>query len=153
MQLTQHTEYALRILLYLSLQDKQKLINITEIAQSFSLPRNHIVKIVHKLGKLEFIRTTRGKGGGIQLNHSSDAIVIGDVVRKLEANLEIVNCEKTSCPILPACKLKNILDLAGDAFLQTLDMYSLADINQQPQMLLKLLHNHKEQKQVSKAHS
>ena len=145
MQLTQHTEYALRILIYLSLQEKQKRSNITEISACFSLPRNHIVKIVHKLGKLNFISTIRGKGGGIQLNRDIEAIFIGDVVRKMEANLEIVNCEKPICPIIPVCQLKGILNQARDAFLQTLDSYSLSDINQQPQVLLKLLQNHTEQ--------
>ena len=142
MQLTQHTEYALRILLYLSLQEKEKRSNITEIAQCFSLSRNHIVKIVHKLGKLAFIQTTRGKGGGIQLIHDADKIFIGDVVRKMETNLEIVDCEKPDCPIVPVCQLKNILNEARDVFLQTLDAYSLADINQQPQLLLNLMQKH-----------
>lgn len=145
MQLTQHTEYALRILIYLSLQEKQQRSKITEISECFSLPRNHIVKIVHKLGKFNFISTIRGKGGGIQLNRDIDTIFIGDVVRKMEANLEIVNCEKPVCPIIPICQLKGILNQARDAFLQTLDSYSLADINQQPQLLLKLLKNHTEQ--------
>lgn len=139
MQLTQKTEYALRVLIYLSLQEKDKRSNISEITQCFSLSRNHIVKIVHELGKLNFIITTRGKGGGIQLNHSSDTIKLGEVVRKMEANLEMVDCEKPVCPIIPVCQLKNILNQARDAFLNHLDGYSLADINQQPEQLLQLL--------------
>jgi len=139
MQLTQHTDYALRVLIYLALQESEKRSNITEIAQCFSMSRNHIVKIVHELGQLDFINTTRGKGGGIQLKQSADSISIGDVVRKMEVNLDIVNCEKPSCPILPVCQLKGILHQARDAFLQTLDRYTLADISQQPQMLLNLL--------------
>ena len=57
MQLTQHTEYALRVLIYLSLQEKEKRCNISEIADCFSLSRNHLVKIVHKLSKEGFIET------------------------------------------------------------------------------------------------
>ncbi len=139
MQLTQKTEYALRVLIYLSLQEKDKRSNITEITACFSLSRHHIVKIVHQLGKLKFIQTTRGKGGGMQLNHSSEQIKLGDVVRKMESNLEIVDCEKPVCPIIPVCQLKNILNQARDAFLNHLDDYSLADINQQPEQLLHLL--------------
>lgn len=141
MQLTHQTEYALRILIYLSLQEETKRSNITEIADSFSLSRNHIVKIVHKLGKLGLIETSRGKGGGLKLNHDSKEISIGNVVRLMEANLDIVNCEQPTCPILPVCKLKNILNQARDAFLKTLDSYSLADINQEPKLLLHLLRN------------
>lgn len=146
MHLTQHTDYALRILIYLSLRDKQTRSNISEIVDCFSIPRNHVVKIVHKLGKLGFIKTTRGKGGGIQLKHDAEKILIGDVVRKMEVNLEIVNCNKPLCTLKPACQLKGILDLARDAFLTTLDKYSLADINQQPALLLLFRQNETHQK-------
>ncbi len=139
MQLTQKTEYALRILIYLSLQDKDKRSNISEIAECFSLSRNHIMKIVHELGKLGFIETIRGKGGGIKLNHNSQQIYIGHVVREMEANLEMVDCEKPVCPIISICHLKGVLNKARDAFLRELDQYSLADINQQPEQLLQLL--------------
>ncbi|WP_198266554.1 Rrf2 family transcriptional regulator [sulfur-oxidizing endosymbiont of Gigantopelta aegis] len=141
MQLTQKTEFALRILIYLSLQDKQKLSNITEISDCFSLSRNHIVKIVHELGKLDFIKTTRGKGGGLQLNHHCHDIRLGDVVRKMESNLDIVDCEKPACPIVPICRLKGILHQARDAFLAQLDLFTLEDLKQQPEQLLQLLHH------------
>jgi Rrf2 family nitric oxide-sensitive transcriptional repressor len=139
MQLTQKTEYALRILIYLSLQEKQKLSNISEISDCFSLSRNHIVKIVHELGKLNFIKTTRGKGGGLQLNHESKEILLGEVVRKMESNLEIVDCQKPACPIVPICRLKGILHQARDAFLSQLDLYTLDDLKQEPEQLLQLL--------------
>ena len=73
MQLTQHTEYALRVLIYLSLQEKERRCNISEIVDSFSLSRNHIVKIVHKLGKEGFIETARGKGGGMWLKDNPES--------------------------------------------------------------------------------
>ena len=146
MQLTQHTEYALRILIYLSLKEKETRSTISEIVDCFSLPKNHIIKIVHKLGKEGFIETTRGKGGGMWLKNSPEDIIIGDVVRKMEVNLELVNCEKPVCPIISVCELIHILNRAKDAFFQVLDLYTIADINQKPEIMIKLLKIHKQSK-------
>jgi len=139
MQLTHYTDYALRVLIFLSLQKKETRTNVSEIAGCFGMSRNHVMKIVHRLGQLEFIQTTRGKGGGIQLKQHASEIKLGDVVRKMEATLEIVNCDVPPCPIRSACHLKGILNLARDAFLHTLDQYSLADLSRQPEQLTVLL--------------
>jgi len=49
MQITNHTDYALRVLIYLAMSpDRQA--TITEIADFFTISRNHLVKVVHELG-------------------------------------------------------------------------------------------------------
>ncbi|MCW8935587.1 MAG: Rrf2 family transcriptional regulator [Gammaproteobacteria bacterium] len=140
MQLTHYTDYSLRVLIFLSLQDDEQRITITDIAEHFSIPRNHLVKVVHKLGVLKYIHTTRGKNGGIRIAKPASQIVIGSVVRQMEANLDIVNCQMPSpCPIQSGCKLKSILNLATQAFLDVLDQYTIADLNQKPEQLKQLL--------------
>ena len=48
MQLTLHTDYALRVLVYLA-QKKDELATISEIADFYHISRNHLVKVVHHL--------------------------------------------------------------------------------------------------------
>ena len=109
MQLTHYTDYGLRVLIFLSLQGKTQRVTITDIAEQFDIPRNHLVKVVHRLGKLNYINTTRGKNGGLSLGIEPNQIHIGDVVRNMEAKLEIVDCYAPSeCPILPQCQLRGI---------------------------------------------
>lgn len=140
MQLTHYTDYSLRVLIFLSLQGDEQRITITDIAEHFSIPRNHLVKVVHRLGLLGYIETTRGKNGGIRLALPADQISIGQVVRQMEATLDVVNCQAPSpCPIRSGCQLKSILNLATDAFLEVLDQYTVADLNQRPRQLKKLL--------------
>ena len=140
MQLTHYTDYGLRVLIFLSIQENEQRVTISEIAEHFKIPRNHLVKVVHRLGQLEFILSTRGKNGGIILGQPSDQIHIGDVVRKMESTLDIVNCESPSpCPLNPSCRLKSILQSAGDAFLNVLDQYTIADLQQAPGQLNTLL--------------
>jgi len=140
MQLTHYTDYSLRVLIFLSLQDDKQRVTISDIAEHFQIPRNHLVKVVHKLGLLNYIDTTRGKNGGLRLKMSAGQIRIGEVVRNMEARLDVVDCDSPfPCPIKPDCQLKSILQQAGDAFLNVLDAYTIADLQQQPDELKVLL--------------
>lgn len=129
MQLTKHTDFGLRVLIYLAALPKGRLASIDEISNVFGLSRNHINKIVHRLGIEGFIATQRGKGGGLRLAMAPDDIMVGDAVRALESTLEPIDCmQPQPCRLLPSCKLKKVLNDAVEAFLQELDCYSLADI-------------------------
>lgn len=140
MQLTHYTDYGLRVLIFLSIQETEQRVTISEIAEHFAIPRNHLVKVVHRLGQLGYIHSTRGKNGGIVLGQSADKIIIGDVVRNMEFKLDIVNCDSPSpCPIKPDCRLLSILQQAGNAFLNILDQYTIADLQQHPGQLKVLL--------------
>lgn len=130
MQLTSYTDYALRVMIYLAeLSGKQA--TITEIAEYFDISRNHLVKVVQQLGGKGFIKTTRGKGGGLTLQRPADMIIVGDVVRSMEKRFYWVECfnpEHQHCRLLPRCRLKHLLDRAGQAYLQVLDSATLADL-------------------------
>jgi len=140
MQLTHYTDYSLRVLIFLSLQEAGRRVTISDIAEHFQIPRNHLVKVVHKLGQINYIATSRGKNGGICLERPAGQIRIGDVVRQMEARLDVVDCNSPSpCPIKPNCQLKSILQQAGDAFLNVLDGYTIADLQQKPEQLKTLL--------------
>ena len=128
MQLTQYSDYALRTLIYLAISNKNA--TITEIADHYHISRNHLVKVVHNLGKLGYITTIRGRQGGLHLALPPERINIGEVVRSTEPNFNLVECfdrEGNQCVITPACKLKNILGEAFHAFTDVLDRHTLAD--------------------------
>jgi Rrf2 family nitric oxide-sensitive transcriptional repressor len=130
MQLTLYTDYSLRVLLYLGLKPR-RMATITDIAQSYGISRNHLVKVVHNLATQGFIHSTRGRGGGITLARPAAEINIGDVVRHTEVSFDLVECfdrERNTCPIAAACILKSALHEAQRAFMGVLDRYTLADV-------------------------
>ncbi|MEW6312649.1 MAG: Rrf2 family transcriptional regulator [Pseudomonadota bacterium] len=130
MQLTRFTDYALRVLIYLAAHP-DRMATISEIAASYGISENHLMKIVHHLSTRGYIETVRGKGGGMRLARRPELINIGEVVRDTEDNLDIVECfnqEKRDCPLLPACVLKSILSEARKNFMATLDRYNLQDL-------------------------
>jgi len=127
MHLTRYSDYSLRVLMYLALKP-EKLANITDIAESFNISRNHLIKVVNHLGKLGYITSKRGRGGGLELAYESNSISIGEVIRNTEQTLDVVNCAEPACPFVPACNLKSVLNEATEAFLNVLDDYTLEDI-------------------------
>lgn len=129
MQLTLHTDYGLRVLVYLA-QKPGELSTITEIADFYQISRNHLVKVVHHLSIAGFILTTRGKNGGMKLSRSPELISIGEVVRHMEPNFDIVECfnaDNPACAVASVCALKFALYKATNEFLGVLDRFTLAD--------------------------
>jgi len=129
MQLTLHTDYSLRVLIYLA-QKGDALATISEVANFYKISRNHLVKVVHHLAGANFIQTLRGKNGGMRLARAPEDISVGDVVRQMEPNFDIVECfnaDDQSCTVASICALKNVLQKASREFLSLLDRYSLAD--------------------------
>jgi Rrf2 family nitric oxide-sensitive transcriptional repressor len=134
MRLTLYTDYSLRVLLYLAYK-KDEMVTISELADFYKISRNHLVKVVHNLGIQGYIVTTRGKNGGLRLGHPANEIVIGDVVRKMEPDFELLECFNTAtdhCVITRTCSLKSVLINARDDFLSTLDQYTIADAVKSP---------------------
>ncbi|HLH75992.1 MAG TPA: Rrf2 family transcriptional regulator [Candidatus Binataceae bacterium] len=141
MQLTYHTDYALRVLMYLAVTD-QPMANVAEIAERYDISRNHLVKVVHNLARGGFIRTYRGKGGGIELARPPEQINIGSVVRYTEGRFKPVECfdaSRNRCLITGACGLVEALEEACESFLTVLDRYSLANLVRRRTSLARLL--------------
>ncbi|WP_071395251.1 RrF2 family transcriptional regulator [Bacillus tuaregi] len=133
MRLTNYTDYSLRVLIYLALKTDSELCTIKEIAETYQISKNHLMKIIHELGKLGYIETIRGRHGGIRLAKSPSAINIGEVVAKTEEDFHIVDCfnkDHNYCVITPSCKLKHVLAEALQAFMKVLKDYTLEDLIQ-----------------------
>jgi Rrf2 family transcriptional regulator, nitric oxide-sensitive transcriptional repressor len=137
LQLTYKTDYSLRALMYLAIQP-ERMVNIREIAERYHISRNHLVKVVHNLARGGFIKSHRGKGGGIELARNARQISIGEVVRYTEGPLRPVECfdaERNHCVITSVCELAQVLQEACDNFLATLDNYTLAELVRQRKRL------------------
>ena len=141
MRLTLHTDYALRVLMFLGLRPGG-LSSIREIAQAYGISENHLVKVVHRLGQSGLVETVRGRGGGMRLAVPPREIRVGDVVRLTEENLGPVECftargepkaragadEAAGCVIAGPCGLQQTLHEALRAYMAVLDRTTLADL-------------------------
>lgn len=140
MRLTLHTDYALRVLMYVGAKG-ESLSTIPEIVDHFDISRGHVMKVVHRLGQLGYLETIRGKRGGIRLARKTAHINVGAVVRDMEEELGVLGCLQDKdgyCRIEDCCVLRSALRDATNAFLATLDRYTLADLTK-PRALSRLL--------------
>ncbi|HUJ85777.1 MAG TPA: Rrf2 family transcriptional regulator [Burkholderiales bacterium] len=127
MQLTRFTDYSLRVLLYVG-RAKGRICTMAEIAAYFGISLEHLRKVVHRLARLGYLRSCRGRSGGLLLGRDADAIRLGEVIVAMEEDLSIIDCEALACVLLPDCALKIELDRAGRAFLAALNEKTLADV-------------------------
>jgi Rrf2 family transcriptional regulator, nitric oxide-sensitive transcriptional repressor len=136
MRLTLYTDFALRVLIQVGLNDG-KLTTIKEIAQTFDISKAHLMKVVNDLSQKGYLDTVRGRNGGIRLNRKPRDINIGQVVRDTENQLDVVGClgRRGYCPIV----LRDVLRDATEAFLAVLDTYTLADLIKPQKAMLSLL--------------
>jgi Rrf2 family nitric oxide-sensitive transcriptional repressor len=142
MRLTRHSDNALRALIYLGIHTTVAPARITDIARRMGMSEDHLAKVVARLAQLGYVETLRGRDGGVRLAKPASQIVVGEVVRATEDNLNLVECFDPStnqCPIAPACALAPALDEALSAFFAVLDRYTLADLTAKPRALAQLL--------------
>ncbi len=127
MQLTKHTDYAFRVLIYLAGM-RQDRTTIQEITDAFNISKTHLMKVVNALANKDWVNATRGKNGGICLGVSADQISLKEVIEYMENNLKPVNCDSPACQIRGMCQLLPILTQAQNAYLDYLADYTIADI-------------------------
>ena len=130
MRLTSFTDYGLRMLMRLA-SAPDRVFSSADLAEEFQLSRNHLSKIMQKLGRAGLVQTRRGGGGGASLARAPEQIRLGDVVRVLEEGQALVECFQTNggdCPIDGRCRLKARLRVAEMAFIENLNRSTLADV-------------------------
>ena len=131
MHLTLNTDYSLRVLIYVA-RNPDRLVTTQEIVEYYEISKNHVVKIVNKLGKMSLLELKRGRyGGGMSLAKEPKDINVGQVISETEPHMDIVECfdkEKNTCKIAGNCKLTGALRKANSRFIQELTNYTLADL-------------------------
>ena len=130
MQLSLHSDFALRVLIYLGTR-RDRLVTTQEISTAYNISKNHLVRVVQKLAAQRYVEIQAGRSGGLKLAREPHEIRLGDVVRHAEPSLRLVECfdrDSNTCPIAGICGLKGMLNEALMAFLDSLNRYTLVDI-------------------------
>ncbi|OWT55146.1 Rrf2 family transcriptional regulator [Candidimonas nitroreducens] len=141
MKLTDFADYSLRVLIYAALRPGE-LVTVQEIASTFDIQRNHLVKVVNALSRSGYLTTVRGRAGGLRLALEPEEINVGEVIRSMEPDFHIVECfddKNNQCLITAACGLRGILGGALEAYFDYLDGYTLADLLVQRRSLVRAL--------------
>ena len=137
MRLTAFTNYALRVLMYAEL-NSGTLSNTQDIADAYGISKAHIVKCVHLLGQWGYLHNVRGRNGGFRLAKPASDITVGEIVRRTEEGLDLVECfvpVTNTCPLIEVCILSKTFKNALQGFLDVLDDVTVADLTAIPNEL------------------
>ena len=129
MRLNRATDTALRVLMLLAKVPAP--MSVVALAARLDVPHSNAMKIIARLSAAGFVETQRGRGGGVTIGMPAEAITVGRIVALFETDMAVVEClgdGDVTCPFLPRCALKRAMSAATEAFIASLDGYSLADI-------------------------
>jgi Rrf2 family nitric oxide-sensitive transcriptional repressor len=129
MRLSLFSDYSVRTLMYGALADDR--FQLDDVTTAYGISRHHLGKVVHQLGRLGYLDTRRGRGGGIGLARPIDDIRLGKLIRETENHNVLVECfdpATNTCPLNGHCRLKSVLAEALGAFYASLDRYTLRDL-------------------------
>ncbi len=144
MRLTRFTDYSLRVLIYLG-QNNESRVTIHQISEAYDISKNHLMKVVSNLTRLQLVVAQRGPGGGIQLNRLPEDIGLDEVVSNTEKHLQRLgepeppHAEELTADI----RLSSYLQHALQAYIEALGRFTLADILESQADVTQLLESNK----------
>lgn len=130
MRLTTRTSLAIRTLMVCA-ANPGRIIRKQDVAEVCGASENHLAQVIHLLAQKGFLKTLRGRSGGLSLGRPAERISVGEVFRTFEAVLPFADCfhsEESQCPLASACRLKCVLGDALEAFYARLDEETVADL-------------------------
>ncbi|MBA9007139.1 RrF2 family transcriptional regulator [Thermomonospora cellulosilytica] len=142
MRLTRFTDLALRIAMRLAVADPAEVYTTRQVAEAVNAPYTHVAKVVGRLSELGVVEARRGRGGGLVLTERGRDASIGALMRELEGAGDVAGCEDSPpCPLRSACRLRDALRRAQEAFYAALDPVTVRDLVDGPSepVLVRLL--------------
>ncbi|WP_428562577.1 MAG: RrF2 family transcriptional regulator [Solidesulfovibrio sp. DCME] len=131
MKLTTRSRYGTRMILDMALHGHNGPVRIKDVAARQGVSIKYLEKLVRELKQAGFVRSRRGPRGGHELARPLEAITVGDIVRTLEGELSLVECDADPgrpCPRLADCLTREVWVEAARAMHQALDGITLADL-------------------------
>ncbi|MBL4928059.1 RrF2 family transcriptional regulator [Fuscibacter oryzae] len=130
MRLTIRTSLAMRTLMFCAV-NTGRIVRKHEVAEACGASENHLAQVIHLLARKGYLKTIRGRAGGLMLALPTDQIRVGQVFRDFEGVLPFTECtdgDQSSCPLSGVCQLKCVLADALEAFYARLDSVLLTDL-------------------------
>lgn len=130
MQLNIFTDYALRIILYLS--GANDVVTSNELAEEMGIPQSIVFKTVKELQKADIVRSTTGTTGGYLITRPSTEISIYDFVCIMEKTMKLNRCleldkycSRSAVDTCPARKFYTGLQAKIEQALKDMTLYEL----------------------------
>lgn len=143
MKISYKGDYALKAILYLARHhDEGRVVPITEIAETNDIPRKFLEQIMQLLKGAGVVDSKRGIAGGFFLKSAPDKIILGDIIRLIDGDIEPIPCAKNppqvSCDDLPACAFREVWKKVSATVSDIIDHVTFADLLERQKRLEEL---------------
>ena len=132
MKISRKGEYALRAMIYLSLNYKKDLVSIKEVAEKGEIPKKFLEQILIELKKAGLLESMRGVGGGYRLIKPPEEISLARVIRIVDGPLAPLSCVSklayVGCPYESKCGLHSVMLDVRNAIAEILEGITFADV-------------------------
>jgi len=128
-RLSAKTDYALRAMLDLAMHPDSRT-TFPAIAERQGIPRKFLPTVLQSLIQTGLVRTIRGYGGGIELSCNPAEVSVRQIVESVEGRQQLYDCDgrNIDCNSKMDCRLREVLERAGNAMLTVLEDAKLSDI-------------------------
>ena len=91
MQLSNSSQYAIRVLAYMA-DKKDSQLNATQLAEILFIPYKFLTKIMTELVKVDLVESIRGREGGFKLKKKSSDIMVSDILDLFNDSIKDEQC-------------------------------------------------------------
>ena len=129
MFISKTSEYALRILTYMALNNETQF-SAQNLFKELDIPKRYLMRLLTDLSKSGFIKATRGRSGGYIFARPINTIYFSEIIDSVEGLLSFEGCVlgNTVCPVDKPCAMHKIWEKPKQAFLETVRKTTLADL-------------------------
>jgi len=130
MKLSTKSRYGTRILVDLSLQDKNKPVQVSQISKRQGITVKYVEQILRPLKKEGYVSSVRGAKGGYIIAKNPQKITLGQIVKLFEPHADIIECisQPEICDLSTDCNVRLAWEKANLAFFESLDAITIDDI-------------------------
>lgn len=134
MRISTRGRYAVRVMLDLAMQEKDKCVKVKEIAKRQNLSEKYLEQIISVLNKAGYVKSVRGAQGGYLLTKDPSEYTVGMILRLTEGSLNPVAClddEVNQCERCDACETLDIWKQISGAINMVVDNVTIGDLKKQ----------------------
>lgn len=132
MRVTQESDYALRVIIYLYKHGRGKRVEARVISEQENIPLRFLLKLLRKLAAANVIRSYRGSGGGYAIEREPNSVSVREVVEAVEGPIYVNKCLSDSgqCNMGRSsdCNIHRALQIIQDKLLANMDDLNFQEI-------------------------
>lgn len=135
MRITRKSEYALRALVEIALNDGKGVIRAKDIADKENMSVKFLEQVLSLLKHCGIVETRRGVGGGYVMNRPAETITLAEIIRLVDGPLAPISCVSETAYVPcgqneKLCALKSVMGEVRTVIVNVLEKITIADLCQ-----------------------